>query len=284
MFYLCSRRALSSDGKTFTARPGNQTTFLRMHHPHETMTPGYRIDSRVWAREVVQQSANNEVLLIIHGFRTPQNKFLNEVANVRIRLGTRYTGAVVGLDWPTNGRLFDYREDQRDAAATAPFLLKDCLNALFAARAKVKLHILGHSMGCFFIHEAIQSLLGTPLEGKLLNALKSVSVTGADVDQDWSQAHHEFTKGLKRTAGTFVVHYSNHDEVLHIAEDRYHNGVKRLGRDGLLGPGRSFQLGIDWSDYYRATYKNPFGIQQSHNFYYRDGRFYDQLLATLNGG
>ena len=283
MFYLCSRRALSSDGKTFTARPGNQTTHLRMNHPQETMTPGYRIDSRVWAREVMQQSANGEVLLIIHGFRTPQNKFLKEVANVRLRLGTRYAGAVVGLDWPTNGRLFDYREDRRDAAATAPALFKDSVSALLAARPNVKLHVLAHSMGCYFLHKAIQSALGTTLEGKLLNAVKTVSVTAADVDQDWSQAHHDFTKGLKRTVGAFVSHYSGHDEVLHISEDQYNNRVKRLGRDGLLGPGRSFQTGVDWTDYYRATYKNPFGIQQSHNFYYRDARFYDQLLATLNG-
>ena len=281
MFYLCSRRARSADGTSFTALPAAQTTFLRLWHPQETGTPGHAIDRRVWAREVIQQSANGEVLLIVHGFRIPQNQFLKEVANVRQRLGTRWTGAIVGLDWPTNGRLFDYALDRRDAEATAPGLLADCVNALFAARPGVKLHILAHSMGCHFMHVALRSALGTPLERKLRNAVKSFTVTAADVDQDWSQAHHAFTDAVVRTCQAFVSHYNGHDEVLHISEDRYAQGRKRLGRDGLLAPGRSIQTGVDWTDFYRATYPNPFGILQSHNFYYRDARFYEQLLATL---
>lgn len=283
MFYLCSRRARSADGKSFTSRPGHQTSFLRMWHPQETCTPGHGIDRRVWAREVIQQSTNGEVLLIIHGFRIPQNQFLKEVANVRQRLGMRFNGAIVGLDWPTNGRLFDYRQDKQDAEATAPALFTDCVTALFAARPGVKLHILAHSMGCLFTHVALQSALGTSLEPKLRGAVKSLTVTAADVDQDWSQAHHPFTDAVVRTCGVFVSHYNGNDEVLHISEDRYHDRRKRLGRDGLMAPGRSIQTGVDWTDYFRATYKNPFGIQESHNFYYRDARFYEQFLGTLNG-
>lgn len=281
MIYLASRRGLSADGRTFTTVPGTQTSFLRMNTPQQRGTPGHRIDSRVWAQEILSQSRNGEVLFVIHGFRIPQNEFLGEVAHVQTRLASRFRGAVIGLDWPTNGSFFDYVKDHRDARATAFPLMRDAVNALFAAKPTVKLHILSHSMGCHFVSVALQSALGTPLEPRLRSCLRTVSVTAPDVDQATSQAHHPFTRALERTCRSFVVHYSGHDEALHTAEDVYHQGRKRLGRDGFMPPASAVQSGVDWTQHYQNTYRNPFGVRHSHSWYYRDGTFYDQVVGTL---
>ena len=282
MIYLSSRRGLSSDGRTFTTVPGQQTYYLRTTTPQERGTPGHRIDPRIWAQEVMAQSRNGEVLLVIHGFRIPQNQFLAEVAHVQQRMASRFRGAVIGLDWPTNGSVFDYIKDHRDAQATAFPLLRDTVNTLLLAKPMAKLHILSHSMGCHFISVALQSALGTPLEPRLRSSLKTISVTAPDVDQATSQAHHPFTRALERTCRSFVVHYSKEDETLHTAEDVYHQGRKRLGRDGFSPPPSPIQSGFDWSQHYRNTYRNPFGVRHSHSWYYRDNTFYDRMAATLN--
>lgn len=281
MNYLVSRRKISANGKTFTAQPGNESCFLRVTSIGQTASPGHRIAPGVWAREVLQHSQNGHVLLVVHGFRIQQHSFLREVADVRRMLGSQFRGAVVGLDWPTNGRLFDYRKDRRDAQKTAAPLLRDAVNALHTARPTVKLHILAHSMGCFFTSVALQASLGTPLEGKLRGSLRTIAATGADVDQDWSKAGQPFVKALERTCRRFMVHFSGHDEILHVSEDRYNNRKKRLGRDGPASPQPSILIGVPWTDYYRQNHWGLFNLRHSHNFYYDDPVFYRTLARSL---
>ncbi len=281
MIYLASRRKMSGNGKTFTAHPGPETCFLRVSSVGQTYSPGHRIGSNAWAQEVLRHSQNGHVLLVIHGFRIQQQTFLREVSDVRKMLGAQFRGAVVGLDWPTNGRLFDYRKDRRDAEKTALPLLRDVVNALHAARPSVKLHILAHSMGCFFTSVALRGSLGTALERKLRASLRTVAVTGADVDQDWSRPGHPFMKALTRTSRRFMVHFSGHDEVLHVSEDRYNDRKKRLGRDGPLNPHDPILKDVSWTQYYRDTHWQPLAFRKSHNFYYDDPTFYRTLAPSL---
>ena len=281
MIYLASRRALSANSQTFTSKPGTTTSFVRVASPGVNQTPAHRIASTVWAQEVLNQSNNGHVLLVIHGFRVPQHSFLKEVTKVRKKLGSSYRGAVVGLDWPTNGRLFDYRKDLKDAQKTATPLLRDTVNALHLARPTVKLHILAHSMGCFFTSVALQAALGTSLETKLRGSLRTIAVTGADVDQDWTAKSHPFAKALGRTCKRFIVHHSAHDEVLHVSEDRYHSGRKRLGRDGPSTTRPPVLLDVPWTDYYRDRLWRPFAPRRSHNFYYDESSFYATLAPSL---
>lgn len=281
MIYLASRRALSANGQTFTAKPGNTTSFLRTAIPNQSHTPAQRIDPRVWAQEALNQGNNGHVLLVIHGFRIPQHSFLKEVSKVRKKLGSRFRGAVVGLDWPTNGRLFDYRKDLQDAKKTAGPLFRDAVEALHLARPSVKLHILAHSMGCLFTSVALQSALGSSLETKLRGSLRTIAVTGADVDQDWTTPSHPFSQALGRTCRRFIVHHSAHDEVLHVSEDRFHGGRKRLGRDGPAASRPAVLLDVPWTDYYRQNLWRPFAPRRSHNFYYDEASFYATLAPSL---
>ncbi len=283
MEYFFSRRELIGSPPRTTTRPSVTTNFIEMKNVLPTISPANVISSTVWAKRVLATSASGKVLIVVHGFNVLPNSFMSDVAAIRKRLfAAGYKGAVVGYDWPSDGRTLHYGKDWSDAEDTAESLVFDGIAALVRASALVKVGILAHSMGCFVTAKAIANALNDSSRRHLTRHIDQVIFTAPDLAVTsveaggWVRQLAGF--GCKRLTG-FV---SDRDLVLEFSRDFRRPPSKRFGRTLPRSAASSHFVAVDCSDYY--TRRNRFSKpRHSHSWYYKDKNFFFDFLQTLQG-
>ena len=281
--FFFSRRLLGADGK-FSWQPSAKPTYAMIERWLPNGSPARILTSASWARSVLASAKSNEVLIVVHGFNVMQNTFLGRIAKMRASLqASGFKGAVVGFDWPANGRSLDYKKDREDAKLTGPSLVWDGVDLLLKHNPGVKVHVLAHSMGCYATSIALASATGTVLEPKLKRSLKEVVFIGADVDVEWTKPGAWAAESLRRCCGRFTSYGSIHDVPLQFSENNGNPGTKRIGRAGLTHPASETVVDVDGGDYYLNSYRFQHGWLLSHGWYFTDPVFRRDFLPVLAG-
>lgn len=285
MDFLVSRREYGGSPLNFRNTPSKKPSYLCVTVPRVSSTSdGFPIPQSEWIRKVKKSSKNGQILVVVHGFNVKQKSFLYEVSKIRKTIQkSGYKGGVVGFDWPSDGSPFRYTEDEADAEAIADGLVKDTILPLIRHGSGTQITILAHSMGALVVSRALQKAVQRGEHTFLRKAIKEVVLTSADFDRDHFKAGGWALAAFQNYKFRFTNYWSFDDEVLRDRENWIGVHTDRLGRNpSPLQPSRTHDA-VDCTEYYQNTHSGPGDYRKSHSFYYNDGVFYADLIATLTG-
>ncbi|MEY1554611.1 alpha/beta hydrolase [Yoonia sp. R2331] len=285
MEHFFTRRARSSDGKTFGTKPGLTTEYVRVSQIGHSGSAAAVVSKQKWAQEVLGSSQNGHVLVFVHGFNVKQNFFVKRLS--KIRRGCQlahFKGAVVGFDWPANGNVFHYYDDRRDMKKVSRHLVTDGIMTLLRARPTAKIHILAHSMGAYLTGLSLAAATGTQTERTLARQIGQVMFVGADNDQVWMGPGDWCAESVRRCSRRLTHYHSIHDQVLDISGKTFNIGTKRSGQHGLPHPATTIVRDVNCARRYQARYPGTPETTTTHNWYFDDPRFFADVVATMHGG
>lgn len=287
VFYATNRNLLGSSPVTFGSDPSSEgelrfgkrevsipldhrmgnleyPTFLRLldRTKHFVATPAHEMTRSVFLDEVtalVSRSDEHDALVFVHGFNTSFDDAALRVAQLAYDLG--FQGPAVLFTWPSQGKLFDYIKDQRNADLSAK-PLKDLLLAL-SQEAKVRrIHIIAHSMGNRVLATALTKM------GTAQPNIREIALMAPDIDAAlFKELAREFSKGI----GPIALYASSQDRAL-VASER----LAGYARAGQGGKNMVVVPGIESID---ASAVDTSAIGLGHQ-YYGDSR---EILADLYG-
>jgi len=284
MEYYFSRRELVGSPLKPTTKPSTKTHYIELKKVRPTMSPANLLGAPVWAKRVFSTSSSNNVLIVVHGFNVQPNSFMGEVADIRKRLKSiGYSGAVVGYDWPSDGRTLHYKQDWNDARLTAKHLVSDGIATLLRANPAAKIHILAHSMGAFVTAKSISEALNDSGLRRLTRNIGEVVLTAPDLAAA-SANQGGWVRDVARLGSKGMTGFiSDRDLVLTFSRDFRNPASPRLGRNHPADNASSDFAVVNCSQYY--TKRNP-GLSKprhSHSWYYGDSNFYRDLSEVLKG-
>ena len=283
MEYFFTRRKLIGDPLRPTGQQAKKTTFIALPGVGTPQPAGKVLSPSNWAKKVHATSTNNQVLIVVHGFNVQQHSFVKNVAKIRRNLAaTGFGGAVVGYDWPSDGGIENYWSDWDDARDIAEYLVKDGIGALVRANPAVKIHLLGHSMGCYVIARGIKEAWNDPTFRPLTRNIGQVVLTAPDVDLEWAAPNAWMGQVAKFACKRMTSYISDRDLALKFAETQGHPGTLRLGRNMPPAKATDDFMVVDCSKYY--TKRNPFSkLRHSHSWYYDNKDFHADATEALSG-
>lgn len=287
MALFFTRRSYNKTRKTFTINPANHTRYISIsgHKKPQGNWMGSTMPRDLWVQEVLAEVGNGSLAIFVHGYNTLQSDMLKRLGKMEAGLADHgFNGALIAFDWPSDGAKLRYARDLRDAKETATALVSDGIIPLLHARPKLKIHLIGHSLGAYLIIRALSRFGdGHQIAGKPWS-LAEIAFIAADVDQSRLEKGTSAALTLNHRARRLSNYYSTIDEVLWGA--RLFNGNRaRLGRAGLPQPRFDSHVDVYGTEQFRSKVLNS--IQQdiivTHSWWFDDDGFYRDLALTLAG-
>ncbi|MCC7252217.1 alpha/beta fold hydrolase [Hyphomicrobium sp.] len=241
------------------------------------------------------------VTVLVHGYNAQEHKVATYFAGLTSYLlaDGKYDGSIVVFDWPALGVPLDelptaqrvqfemmaknrpyqpgyelgmYGIDQRRAADVGARSFLDLLKALTTTENRT-INVIGHSMGCYLLAEALKRDPETSSEIAIMNWL-APDIDEAVVEEPWLHT------AVGRLRGGIHVYYSRHDTVL-TRHSRIANGTARLGATGA-GTAHKPPDGMEFVDM-----TEDLGTGNPHAGYLADGspslqRIARQISAAAN--
>ena len=167
----------------------------------------------------IPTSAENERVLLVHGFNMTPGKAIFSAAQIHKDFGL--TSPIVAFSWPSAGRPRGYLHD-RDSVLFARSDLVATLQLLTKTPGK-RLSIVGHSMGSALIMEALRELAIRGDSGTL-SRISSVLLVAPDVDPEVFRRQAQEIGDLPQP---FVVFVARNDRALELAS--FFSFERRLG-------------------------------------------------------
>lgn len=203
-----------------------------------------------------------DTILFFHGFRTTFKDSLVEAAELK-RLYEKESGreyTVIVFSWPSDGKLFSYKSDKKDAAASSKvfgtgiyqlslFIMELC--RIKFSRKTVsdtgesidskedeklncgRLHIIAYSMGNYVLRCALQKL-NKITKNAILRLFDEVLLIAADEDKD-AMGHKYKLKSLPKFSRRVSI-YFNQEDIPLIMSDLFASNKSRLGSKGPYQP------------------------------------------------
>jgi esterase/lipase superfamily enzyme len=215
-----------------------------------------REKSKLGSREVFErirkrlQDGPCSLLVLIHGFANDFENALARVAEVAEDYSTP-DRPVIGFafSWPSNGKLFDYRDDRDDARHSGKavsrtfFKLRDFLDELDPGEfCRGSLNVMAHSMGNWALQNAVDDIFNQA-GGRPPRLFDHIFLMAADVDNDAFEHRHKL-EPLPRLGKAVHLYFSADDRALMISDITKFN-PDRLGAAGprtLTGLDRKVKL------------------------------------------
>ncbi|MEO0359270.1 MAG: alpha/beta fold hydrolase, partial [Pseudomonadota bacterium] len=303
--FILTNRNINETQTEFSFKVSKTTRFLALNETATVLDPKRAtdgIDARTqWAKSIIDDAQTSkgtvDVVVMVHGFNTDASEgFAAHRAgkDALLRNGLR-GAAVVSFLWPSDGVLFGYPLDIRDAKKSAAILAVDCIGAIIQAGKDqgktVRLHLLGHSMGAFLILNMF-----SPGPNHFDTVVKhwsfeNVIFFAADV----SQRHMAggMGQGLINRTRRMTNYASKDDDVLFLAKlIRFFLwlNTKRLGRQGLPASlvNQKSVVNVDVTQHWRDLQKKHnmdfvTAFKKSHAFYRTDDVFVSDLIHVMDG-
>lgn len=288
------------DGDGYSNRIGSPK-YLAVDTGSNVMHRGQEIRWSDWSERVMAASGAvkgnptngikavaGHVLLFVHGFNTDGFDMLDRHRRIRDGLAAQgFPGAVVGLDWPSNGSVLGYSSDRADARRTAERLFDVGIgrfSRMQEADCIINLHVLAHSMGSYLIREAFDYADDDHATAQQSWTVSQMVFVASDVSSKSMKLGSPKTSSLLRHSTRLTNYYSTHDSVLSISEVKRIGVARRLGRVGLPDDHSEKAVDVYCGKFFE---ENEHLFQQdesiSHRWYFDSPRFYQDLNHTLIG-
>lgn len=281
MTLFFSRRRYNSSTRKFTRARSAGTKYAE----HAASSGANEIlDQSEWLGRILAAGGANGVVIFVHGYNTLQPDFLRRMKKIEYGLAQNgFAGAVVGFDWPSEGRPTAYDPDKEDAEAVAHSLVEDAVFPLLNLSPAPKVHILAHSMGAHLTTCALGQFGNTAGPGSHW-MVDQICFASADIDADVMDRGNQ-TALVTEYRSRRLTNYNNRgDKVLKWS--RKINGFRdRLGRAGLPADISDEHFDVDCEGRYEALDTDDNEIEYFfHRWWFEDNeRFFKDLALTLNG-
>lgn len=238
------------------------------------------------------------IFVQIHGYNTSSHDAIRgsfqTYRELKQRLnagGGNYDFVFICFDWPSDGQLVAYLDDQNKAHASSLAFLSVVghMDALFDPKTcNVSVILLAHSMGNELLRSSLFQLsqkLGAPKSYPLFTETLMV---GADVDNAALETDGDGI-AIANFSRRVTVYYNANDGALLASRDAKHGGTRRLGRNGPEDFSKldSRVNAIDCSKAMPLKYSNPaqqiVNSIELHNAYFTNETFYDDVFAVTMG-
>lgn len=225
-----TRRTYNAQNNIFTNNVAALTRYVELGANNR----GRSLERDAWLALVEADMKSPDITIFVHGFNTPQASMLQRRAKLESVLRAQgYRGAVLAFDWPSDGVVFNYSRDRKDAKKSAPSLVVDGVLPLLSLPARPKVNLIAHSMGAYLTLRALSEFGDAAGPGGAPWKLNEVVFVSADADTAW------FGKGawgsllLAHRANRFTNYFSQHDDTLNLPALLTNRFAKRVGRTGM---------------------------------------------------
>ncbi len=270
---------LFASRRAFVGLPTNKTYHLAKVRVAAGTYEYRNLGSALWAREVFRQAKTDHILIFVHGYNNSHAEVMKRFG--MIRQGCRrakFAGEVVAFEWPSLDRLTAYPDDLKLAKAAAPFLIEDCLRVLWKHRPTAKISLMVHSMGSVLLSEALVE------RGVSAGALNEILFVASDVARRDMRAGEDYADALAKAGRRLTNYRSMRDQVLDLSQKVYNGGKRRAGKDGVDDRAHADVCNVSCSlRYFTFVEPRDRTTAKSHNFYFDDPLFYQDVALTLAG-
>ena len=283
MALFFTRRTYNASKKKFTNNMATLTRHVTLKIRQQGGYEGGIISQSDWLDQVEHHAAGQGVVVYIHGFNTDQHSMLERHGLIEAGLkASGFGGAVVAFDWPSKGIVTAYDPDLATAKAVAQHLVPDGLLPLITRLQGQPVHLLCHSMGCYLTLRALRGV--GEQAGQPSVKLDQVIFAAADLDAEQLRSGAGGALVMEHRCVRITNYYSVVDKVLRLA-GVVHGGRQRAGYVGLPDPNGSNAVDLYTTAQFRRDV--PEADQGdyilSHNWYYANAGFYQDVALTLAG-
>ena len=285
MDYFFSRRTFNQSKDKFTKDAAALTRYVGVPATVGDAGAAHLMPQSQWLQAALGPSSSNEVVIFVHGFNTSQGEMLVRQRKIRAGLQANgYGGAVVGLDWPSDGNLFGYGSDKGDAKRVAPYLVLDGIGPILNARPGIKVHILAHSMGAYLTLRGFSQVGDSGAPGTHIWGVDQVLFLGADVTVGWMEAGAWGGLVMDHRCQRLTNYYSTRDDVLALSEIDKAGTAPRAGRNGMSGPIPARFVDLYCGEQYdRTVPQSAKSLSYSHTWYFDNDGVYQDAARTIAG-
>jgi len=285
MDYFFSRRTFNQSKGKFTKDFAALTRYARVPEPIAEAGAAHLISRDQWLQGVLSSATTNDVVIFVHGFNTSQAEMLIRQRKIQGGLMAHgFGGAVIGLDWASDGVLSGYGRDRTDAKKTAPYLVLDGIGPILNARPGIRIHILAHSMGAYLTLRGFSQVGDSGAPGTHPWGVEQVLFLAADVTVGWMEAGAWGGLVMDHRCKRLTNYYSGFDDVLALSEINKFGTAPKIGRNGMSGPlpGRFNDLYCG-QQYDRTVPQAQRSVRYSHTWYFDNAGVYQDVARTLAG-
>jgi esterase/lipase superfamily enzyme len=237
----------------------------------------------------IQQTMRSQSLdsiMLIHGFNVTFKGALEGAANFKTRLAAlsdnRYTPNVFVFSWPSNGELFDYKDDRHDAQTSGYAFarglkkLTDFLRDPSSGEpCQQRVNLVAHSMGNYVLRHALQETQKISGDRTLPRLFDNIILTAADEDNDAFEHDYKFAR-LPELGKQVTVYFNTEDQALTVSDVTTGN-PDRLGQSGPRYPRQLPYkvVVVDVSDLV--------SILKEHSYHVTNDTVVQDVIAVLQG-
>jgi len=233
-------------------------------------------------RKLVQDSPNQSLLVVVHGFREHFPSALRKTAFLGHVLDIN--SPVLLFDWPGNqgGSLAGYRRARQVAEASGTDLARTLL-LIIREIQPARLWLIANSMGGQVVVDAFGLLYREADLADAETEIEDVVLTAPDVDHD--EFDNQFKQEIKALARNLTVYVSSNDRALllsRIINRGRRRGESTLGPDQLEEAFRVADLVDPGSERVTLVDVTPVNRTRNfHNFSLETPEFFDDLFLRL---
>jgi esterase/lipase superfamily enzyme len=234
-------------------------------------------------RDLVEQSPDRSLLVVVHGFREAFPSALRKTAFLGHVLDIN--APILLFDWPGNqgSSLGGYRRARAVAEASGGELAETLELVLREIRPE-RLWLVANSMGGQVVADAFGILAGKPELADAETEIEHVVLTAPDVDHDEFDAR--FQQDITALAEKLTVYVSSNDRALlvsRIINWSRRRGESTLSPDQLEEAARIGELVEPGSDRVTLVDVTPVNRTRNfHNFSLETPEFFDDLYLRLS--
>lgn len=225
-------------------------------------------------------------LILIHGFNITFKTAVESAARIKTRYESlsegQYNPNIFVFSWPSNGRLFEYKDDRHDAQTSGyafarglEKLTRFLRDASEGEPCQQRVNLLAHSMGNYVLRHALQETQKISGTRSLPRLFDNIILAAADEDNDAFDHDHKLAR-LPELGKRITVYFNTEDHALTIS-DLTKGNPDRLGQSGPYQPRQvPYKVVIvDVSDLVSYRYE--------HSYHVDDDDVVQDVVAVLRG-
>lgn len=236
-------------------------------------------------RETMKRQSQDS-LIFIHGFNVSFKSAVESAAKISVRYGelsgNSYTPNIFVFSWPSNGKLFEYKNDRHDAEASGYAFargLEKLSNFLRGSNpqesCQQRINLMAHSMGNYVVRHALQQIQQISGNVSLPRLFDNIILTAADEDDDAFEHDYKLAR-LPELSQRITIYCNIEDKALSVSDITKGN-PDRLGHDGPRKPHQvsSKVIIVDVSEVVSGF--------SEHSYHVDDDNVAQDMIAVMQG-